>query len=114
MHTFNEFLNRNILFKRKLLDSNFTTKRKKEREVNTHSARGVRATVKGGMGVLPWSPGVNAGDSSINVSEKTEQSSNNAEHRSDSHIFHTEVCIQCEKREDREREMREMEKGFCS
>ncbi|CAN4118311.1 unnamed protein product [Withania somnifera] len=30
--------------------------------IRTHSARGIRATIEGGMGTLPWATGVNTGD----------------------------------------------------
>lgn len=70
------------------------TAKEGERVLNTHSSRCVRATIEGGVGVLPWSAGVNAGDSGIDGGEKTEKSSsNNAELRSYSHFSHTRSLL---------------------
>lgn len=44
--------------------------------VRTHCARSVGAAVKGSVGALPSAAGVNAGDSSMNSSQRTEEKSN--------------------------------------
>lgn len=61
--------------------------REREYIVNTHSARGVGATVEGGMGSLPGAAGVNAGDFCIDGGKKTEKSSSNAEYLSYNHFL---------------------------
>jgi hypothetical protein len=53
---------------------------------NTHSSRGVIATVESSMGGLPSSTTVNAWDSGVNQSEKRHQR-NNAGHTQSSHSF---------------------------